>query len=98
MDQLVGENRFTRNLPGAQGATLAQINEIVRGATIKCIREDTALTPTGGEAVCLELNNGDKLFFLAEATSPPLILNPEDPRTAHIQPLLQARRGSRLKF
>jgi hypothetical protein len=94
MDQLLGQNHYTRTLPGAQGASLEQISEIVRGSTIRAIRRDKAVSPDGGECVMLELNNGDKLVFVASATDEGLVLGGT---TATITPLLLTRRGSRLK-
>jgi hypothetical protein len=94
MDRLEGDNPFTASIPGAQGATLAQIGEVVRGSTIRAIRHHKALSPSGGECVMLELNNGDKLVFVAERTRSLLAL---DEPTARILPLLLTRRGTRLK-
>ena len=93
-DQLTGQNQFTAAIPGAQGATLEQIGEVVAGSTIRAIRNEKALSPGGGECVMLELNNGDKLVFVAERTASVLAL---DEPTARILPLLITRRGSRLK-
>ena len=84
------------NLPGgARPMTTAQINEIIRGATIKAIRAETVQDPDhGGECLMLELNGGDKLIFIAVPT-PPFVIDP-DGLTARVQPLLIHPRHTRL--
>ena len=84
------------NLPhGARPMTISQINEIVRGATIKQIRGETAIDPeTGGEALMIELQGGDKLILIAVPT-PHAVVDPSGLQ-ARIQPLLLHRRHTRL--
>ena len=85
-----------RNLPhGARPMTTAQINEIVRGATIKAIRAETVQDPDhGGECLMLELNGGDKLVFISCPTS--LLSIDPDGLTSRIQVLLLTTRRTRL--
>jgi len=60
---------FHRNLYGATPATTEQINEIVRGATIREIRQPKFIDPdSGGEGVWLELVGFDSLIFIATPT------------------------------
>lgn len=85
-----------RNLPaGASAAmTMEQINEIVRGATIKQIRPRKAIdSDHGGECLAIELQGGDVLILIAVPGSHLAINGP----TARIQPLLALKRGTRLK-
>ena len=84
-------------LPGAIPATLDFINEIVRGATIKAVRTQTAQDGEhGGECVMIELNGGDRIIFVARRVGD-LEIDP-DGFTARLQPLLVTKRGSRLKI
>ena len=83
-------------LPGAQAATIQQINEIIRGATIKHIDVEKAQDPHhGGEVVRIILNGGDQLWFIARPGDP-LDIRPDAP-TAKIQPFLIATKRSQLK-
>ncbi len=84
---------LVKNVPGATPATIEMINEVVRGVSIKQIRPQKALDEeSGGEAVCIDLQGGDKLIFIA-VPAPPLQL---DGPTARIQPLLITRMKSKL--
>jgi len=83
-----------RGLPGATPTRLEEINEIVRGATIRQITPDKKIDPDqGGECVRIELIGGDALILIAVPGNPLAVGEP----TARIQPLLVTRRGSRLK-
>jgi hypothetical protein len=94
MAELIGTNG--QGLPGAKPATIEQINEIIRGATIVQIRPTKARDPHhGGECLMLELNGGDRLIFIAVPQSS-LAIDPEAP-TAFLQPLLVASVRSKLK-
>lgn len=84
------------NCFGAKPATIAKINEIIRGATIKKIDEQKAQDPDhGGEIVRLILNGFDWLAFIA-SPNPDSIIIPGAP-SAFIQPFLVTRRGTTLK-
>lgn len=81
------------NLHGSRPATMDQINEIVRGATIKSLSRKMIDPDHGGECIAVELNGGDALVFIAV---PAPALQIEGP-TATIQPLLVTPRKSKLK-
>ena len=82
------------NLPGSTAATIEQINEILRGATIKQISPLKAIDPDhGGECLRIELVGGDHLIFVAVPNPARLLL---DEPTVKIQPILVHRHTSRL--
>ena len=82
------------NLPGSTAATIEQINEILRGATIKQISPLKAIDPDhGGECVRIELVGGDHLILVAVPNPARLLL---DEPTVKIQPILVHRRISGL--
>ena len=83
------------NLPGSTPATIEEINEILRGATIKQISPLKAIDPDhGGECLRIELVGGDHLILVAVPNPMRLVLG--EP-TAKIQPILAHRRNSKLK-
>ena len=84
------------NIFGAQPASIAKINEIIRGATIKKIDEQKARDPDhNGEIVRLILNGFDWLAFIASPNPSGLTILGEP--SALIQPFLVTRRGTMLK-
>ena len=86
---------FQRDLPNSTPATIEEINEILRGATIKQISPEKAIDPRhGGECVRIELVGGDHLILVAVPN--PMRLALGEP-TAKIQPILAHRRNSSLK-
>lgn len=85
------------NLPGGgKRATIDQINEIIRGATIKQIRREKAIDPDhGGECVQIQLVGGDSIILIS-APNPSAIKVLGEP-TSFIQPLLVTRSRTKLK-
>lgn len=86
------------NLPGGgKSATIDQINEIIRGATIKGIRREKAIDPDhGGECVQIQLVGGDSIILIASPNPSGLQILGEP--TAFIQPLLVTRSKTKLKL
>ena len=57
-----------RKLPGARDASIHQINEIIRGSTIKRITPEKGMADDGGHVMRIELNGGDFLLIHASPT------------------------------
>lgn len=89
------------HLPGAEGASIGKISEIVRGATIKGIHSEKAQDPFhGGEIIRIDLEGGDFLLIAAAPVSPLEIVtgNAGLPLTARVRPTLITARNTRLKW
>jgi hypothetical protein len=86
--------QFGKNLYGSKPATMDQINEIVRGATVKSITSKMIDPDEGGECIAIEFNGGDALVFVAV---PGPVIRVVGAPTATIQPLLVTKRNTKLK-
>ena len=93
--------KFSDLLPGAQGASLGKISEILRGAVIKGIVPEKAQDPFhGGEVIRIDLEGGDMLLISAAPVSElELAVGTMGlPLTARVRPTLVTSRGTRLKW